>query len=59
MMTLPDRHTINSLLTTLLLAVALAIVYVVRTLFVIFTFSILFAYLINPIVRFLQSHSEV
>ena len=59
MMTLPDRHTINSLLTTLLLAVALAIVYVVRTLFVIFTFSILFAYLINPIVRILQSHSEV
>jgi predicted PurR-regulated permease PerM len=59
MMTFPDRHTINSLLTTLLLAVALAIVYVVRTLFVIFTFSILFAYLINPIVRILQSHSEV
>jgi predicted PurR-regulated permease PerM len=56
-MTFPDRRTINVLLTTLLFAVALAIVYVARTVFVIFTFSILFAYLINPIVRFLQSHS--
>src|SRR6516162_2865424 len=50
-------RTLNVLLTTLLFAVAVAIVYVARTVIVIFIFSILFAYLINPIVRFLQRHS--
>jgi predicted PurR-regulated permease PerM len=50
-------RTLNVLLTTLLFAVAVAIVYVARTVIVIFAFSILFAYLINPIVRFLQRHS--
>ena len=44
-------------MTILLFAVALAIVYVARAVIVIFAFSILFAYLINPIVRFLQRHS--
>ena len=53
----PDRRTVNVFLTVLLYAVALAIVYVARTVIVIFAFSILFAYLINPIVRFLQRHS--
>src|SRR5215475_12111644 len=53
----PDRRTLNILLTTLLFAVALAIAYVARTVIVIFAFSILFAYLINPMVRFLQRHS--
>jgi len=56
-MSFPDRHTLNVLLTALLFAVALAIVYVARAVIVIFAFSILFAYLINPIVRFLQRHS--
>jgi predicted PurR-regulated permease PerM len=56
-MAFPDRRTLNVLLTTLLFAVAVAIVYVARTVIVIFAFSILFAYLINPIVRFLQRHS--
>ena len=56
-MVLPDRRTASVLLTTLLFALALAIVYVARTVIVIFAFSILFAYLINPIVRFLQRHS--
>lgn len=56
-MAFPDRRALNILLTTLLFAVALAIVYVARAIFVIFAFSILFAYLINPIVRFLQRHS--
>ena len=56
-MAFPDRRTLNVLMTTLLFALALAIVYVARTVIVIFAFSILFAYLINPIVRFLQSHS--
>src|SRR5215468_1833935 len=55
----PDRRTASVLLTILLFALALAIVYVARTVIVIFAFSILFAYLINPIVRFLQHHSLV
>ena len=56
-MAFPDQRTLNVLLTTLLFAVVLAIVYVARAVIVIFAFSILFAYLINPMVRFLQSHS--
>src|ERR1700744_5374618 len=53
----PDRRTAGVLLTILLFAIVLAIVYVARTVIVIFAFAILFAYLINPIVRFLQRHS--
>ena len=56
-MVFPDRRTLNVLSTTLLFALALAIVYYARVVFVIFAFSILFAYLIDPIVRFLQRHS--
>ena len=56
-MVFPDRRTLNVLLTTLLAALALGIVYYARVVFVIFAFSILFAYLIDPIVRFLQRHS--
>src|SRR6266852_10004985 len=56
-MLFPDRRTTSVVLTILLFALALAIVYVARTVIVIFAFSILFAYLINPIVRFLQRHS--
>jgi len=56
-MAFPDRRTLNVLMTTLLFTLVLAIVYVARTVIVIFAFSILFAYLINPLVRFLQSHS--
>ena len=56
-MAFPDHRTLNALMTTLLFALTLAIVYVARTVIVIFTFAILFAYLINPIVRFLQRHS--
>src|SRR5258706_8681637 len=56
-MVFPDRKTASALLTILLFAVVLAVVYVARTVIVIFAFSILFAYLLNPIVRFLQRHS--
>src|ERR1700756_4345611 len=56
-MVLPDRRTASALLTILLFVMALAVAYVARTVIVIFAFSILFAYLINPIVRFLQRHS--
>ena len=58
-MAFPDRRTVNVLLTTLLFAVVLAIVYIARAVMVIFAFSILFAYLINPVVRFLQRHSLI
>lgn len=44
-------------MTILLFAAGLAIVYVARSVIVIFAFSILFAYLIDPIGRFLQRHS--
>lgn len=58
-MAFPDRRTINVLCTILLFTVVLAIVYVARGVLVIFTFSILFAYLIDPVVRFLQRHSFI
>jgi predicted PurR-regulated permease PerM len=58
-MVFPDRRTASVLLTILLFALALAIVYVARTVIIIFAFSILFAYLINPIVRLLQRHSLI
>ncbi len=52
-----DRRTARVVLTILLFALVLAIVYVARVVIVIFAFSILFAYLIDPVVRFLQRHS--
>jgi predicted PurR-regulated permease PerM len=58
-MAFPDRRTVNILCTILLFTVALAIIYVARGVLVIFTFSILFAYLIDPVVRFLQRHSLI
>ncbi len=56
-MSFPDRRTVNILLTILLFSVVLALTYVARAVIVIFCFGILFAYLIDPVVRFLQCHS--
>ena len=56
-MSFPDRRTVNVLLTILLFAVVLALTYVARAVIVTFCFGILFAYLIDPVVRFLQRHS--
>ena len=56
-MSLLDRRTVNVLLTVLLFAAALAVAYIARAVLVVFCFSILFAYLIDPFVRFLQRHS--
>jgi predicted PurR-regulated permease PerM len=56
-MSMLDRRTARVLTTILVFALALAIVYVARTVFIVFIFSILFAYLIDPVVRFLQRHS--
>ena len=56
-MAFPDRRTSDILLTILLFAAVVAVVYLARRIIVIFIFAILFAYLINPLVRFLQHHS--
>ena len=56
-MTLLDRRTAKILLTILLFAVVLAIAYAARGVLVVFAFATLFAYLIDPVVRFLQRHS--
>lgn len=56
-MAVPDRRTLDILLTALLFAVVLATVYVARGVLVVFVFAILLAYLIDPVVRFLQGHA--
>ena len=56
-MAFPDRRTANVLLTILLFAVLLAITYAARHIFLLFFLAILFAYLLDPVVRFLQHHS--
>jgi predicted PurR-regulated permease PerM len=56
-MAFPDRPTVSKFLTILLVVVVLAIVYIARAVIAIFVFAILFAYLIDPVVRFLQRHS--
>jgi predicted PurR-regulated permease PerM len=56
-MAFPDKRTLAVLLTTLLFAVVLGIVYAARGIIVVFLFAILFAYLIDPVVRFLQRRS--
>lgn len=54
-----DRRTISVLSTIVFFAVVLVVIYVARAALIIFCFSILFAYLIDPLVRFLQRHSLV
>jgi predicted PurR-regulated permease PerM len=56
-MAFPDRKTVNVLLTILLFASVLGIVYMARAVLAIFCLSILFAYLIDPVVSFLDRHS--
>ena len=56
-MAFPDRRTSNVLFTILLFAIVLALLYAARRILVVFIFAMLFAYLIDPIVRFLQRHS--
>jgi predicted PurR-regulated permease PerM len=56
-MAFPDRKTVNVLMTTLLFAAVLGIVYMARAVLITFCFSILFAYLIDPVVSFLDRHS--
>jgi len=56
-MAFPERRTLNVLLTILLFGVVCAAVYSARRIILIFVFAIFFAYLIDPVVRFLQRHS--
>ena len=56
-MDFPDRRTLNVLLTILLVAAGIAILYIARAVIITFVFAILLAYLIDPVVRFLQTHS--
>jgi predicted PurR-regulated permease PerM len=56
-MSIFDRRTASILSTILLFGLALAFVYAARTVIIIFCFAILFAYLIDPLVRFIQRHS--
>jgi predicted PurR-regulated permease PerM len=56
-MELIDPRTVRSLFTVLLFAVAARIIYLARAVLILFAFAILLAYLINPVVRWLQRHS--
>jgi len=56
-MAFPDRRTANVLLTILFFAVLCAGIYSARRIILIFVFAILFTYLIDPVVKFLQRHS--
>jgi predicted PurR-regulated permease PerM len=56
-MAFPERRTVDVLLTILLVAGVCAAIYGARRIILIFVFAVLFAYLINPAVKFLQRHS--
>src|SRR5271169_4203613 len=56
-MAFPERRTADVLLTILFFAVVCAAVYSARRIILIFLFAVFFAYLINPVVKFLQRHS--
>jgi predicted PurR-regulated permease PerM len=56
-MAFPERRTADVLLTILLLAVVCVVVYSARRIILIFVLAVFFAYLIDPVVKFLQRHS--
>ena len=56
-MAFPQRRTLDVLLTILFFSVVCAAVYSARRIILIFVFAIFFAYLIDPVVKFLQRHS--
>lgn len=53
----PDHRTLNVVLTVLLVALIGDIVYSARRILLLFVLAIFFAYLIDPVVKFLQRHS--
>ncbi|MGC2323134.1 MAG: AI-2E family transporter [Terriglobales bacterium] len=56
-MAFPERRTANILLTILFFAAVGAAVYSARKVILLFVLAILFTYLIDPVVKFLQRHS--
>lgn len=56
-MRFPDQRTLSVLLTALLVALVSIAVYSARRILLLFVLAIFFAYLINPLVKFLQRHS--
>jgi predicted PurR-regulated permease PerM len=56
-MAFPDRKTVDVLLTALLFVSVLGVIYLARTVLIVFCFSILFAYLIDPVVSLLDRYS--
>lgn len=56
-MAFPDRRTVDILLTTALLTAVGVAVYCARRVILMCVFAILFTYLIDPVVKFLQRHS--
>src|SRR5262245_55594269 len=56
-MAFPDRRTANILLTIALFAIGFWLIYTARRILLIFFFSILFAYLLDPLVKWLQCHA--
>src|SRR6202142_2268577 len=56
-MAFPERRTADVLLTMLFFAVVCAAVYSARRILLIFVLAVFFAYLIDPVVKFLQRHS--
>jgi predicted PurR-regulated permease PerM len=56
-MAFPERRTADVLLTLLFFAVVCAVVYGARRIILIFVLAVFFAYLIDPVVKFLQRHS--
>jgi predicted PurR-regulated permease PerM len=56
-MAFPERRIVDILLTTMFFAGGCAAIYFARRIILIFAFAVLFTYLINPAVKFLQRHS--
>ena len=56
-MSFPDRRTTDVLLTVALFISVGAIIYSARRILLIFVLAVFLAYLINPVVKFMQSHS--
>lgn len=52
-----DRRTADILLTTLIFVMVCAAIYTARNVILLFVLAVFFAYLINPVVKFLQRHS--
>lgn len=56
-MAFPDRRTVDVLLTILFIAAVCTAVFCARQIILVFVFAVFFAYLIVPVVKFLQRHS--